>query len=58
MDKSCQGFDLLDEELDNMVASTGACNAVEVMKEMQTSALCGSTAPQAFGKARAMFKNG
>ena len=57
-DNNCQGFDLLDDELDKIVAKTDTCNAVEVMKEIQTATLCDSTKAHAFGKATAMFKKG
>jgi len=55
---NCQGFDLMDPEIDNAVAATGACKAVEVMKTIQDATLCQATGTQAFGKAQTLFKNG
>jgi len=55
MHGSCQGFNLLPNWADKMVADTRICDPVEVMKSVQNAALCAASSPQAFGEGQALW---
>ena len=54
-DSSCDGIDVYPDIIDNAVASTGLCDATEVLRTVDNVTLCNNMAPAGFTGINTIF---
>lgn len=54
---NCRGLDILPEAIDEMVAKSQACNAVEVMKSVESAAKCAAVKAFGFGEPTSLYSS-
>jgi len=56
-DNKCRGIDVFPDGIDEMVADTQACNAVEVMKSIESNARCAAVRAFGFGEPQKLYSS-